>query len=185
MLFSQEKHPIIPTKLLTWMDDRPCAYFANSDFSPGPFPPFKLSNTLADIWAFNLKLSSKIESYWRIETHFKFLTDSRFPSIKVEGVWFLFYQENIRTERSKSLNCLKILFMRNLRSLWLFSRPGYQIVVHLSMLLVMKTLEGILMFCTLKIGYKWIFWSCIVLGNPSSVIQVCPAWMCLKSFVYF
>lgn len=37
------------------MDDRPCAYFANSDFSPGPFPPFKLSNTLAGIRAFNLK----------------------------------------------------------------------------------------------------------------------------------
>lgn len=171
------------------MDDRPCAYFANSDFSPGPFPPFKLSNTLADIWAFNLKHSSKIESYRRIETHFKFLMDSRFSwwiNIKVEGVWFLFYQENIRTERSKSFNCLKILFMCNLlRSLWWNSRPDYQIVVCLSMLLVMKTLEGILMFCILKIGYKLIFWSCIVLGNPSSVIQVCPDWMCLNSFVCF
>lgn len=60
------------------MVDRPCAYFANSNFSPGPFPSFKLSNTLADIWAFNLKHLSKIESYRRIETHFKFLMDSRF-----------------------------------------------------------------------------------------------------------
>lgn len=120
--FSQEKHPVIPTKLLTWMVDRPCAYFASSDFPPGPFPPFKLSNTLADIWAFNLKHSSKIESYGRIETHFKFLMDSRFSwwiNIKVEGVWFLFYQENIRTEQSKYFNCLKILCMCNLlRSLW-------------------------------------------------------------------
>lgn len=49
----------------------------------------------------------------------------------------------------------------------------------------METLEGILMFLILKIGYKLIFWSCNVLTNHSSVTQVCPAWMCLNSFVYF
>lgn len=50
----------------------------------------------------------------------------------------------------------------------------------------METLEGILMFLIfLKIGYKLIFWICNVLTNHSSVTQVCPAWMCLNSFVYF
>lgn len=53
------------------MDDRPCAYFANSDFSPGPFPPFKLSNTLADYLGFQLEAFIKIENHLRIEIDFK------------------------------------------------------------------------------------------------------------------
>lgn len=41
-----------------------------------------------------------------------------------------------------------------LKSLWQYSSPDYQIVVCLSMLLIMKTLEGILILSILKIGYK-------------------------------
>lgn len=106
VLFSQEKHPFHLNYWHEWMID--LCLLCQQWFPPPPFPPLKTFYTLADIWAFNLNHSSKIESHWR-NTFQNFwwtlasLVNAFTKNIKVEAFWLLFYQENIRRKKlSKS-----------------------------------------------------------------------------------